>query len=106
MRRVKWLLLLVLVVVVAAALRYGPRFYRLSTIGAGYVAKQMCSCVFVGGRSFESCRSDMPANMASVRAATLDGGSGVRAWVPGIVERTARYTEGFGCTLSRSIEES
>jgi hypothetical protein len=99
MRRVKWMLLAVLVVAAAGALRYGPRIYRLGTIGAGYVAKQMCSCVFVAGRSAESCRSDMPPDMASVRAEILDGGSGVRAWVPLIVERTAHHAARSGCTL-------
>jgi hypothetical protein len=98
MRRiVKWLVVGALVLVVGAAVVVGPRVYRLSTIGAGYIAKQMCSCIFVGERERDSCRQDMPPDMFRVKAEVIDGG--VRAWVTGIVERTARHTPGTGCTL-------
>lgn len=98
MRRVlKWIGVAVVVLVVGAAVVVGPRVYRLSTIGAGYIAKQMCSCIFVGERELDSCRQDMPPDMFRVKAEMIDGG--VRAWVTGIVERTARYTPGSGCTL-------
>src|SRR2546427_3666722 len=100
MRRVvKWLLVGVLVIACVAGVFFGRRVYRLSTIGAGYIAKQMCSCIFVAEREFTSCRADMPPDMVRVRAELLDGQRGVRAWVPGIVARTARYTPGTGCTL-------
>ena len=100
MRRVlKWALLVVVLVSGAAGVYVGPRIYRLCIIGTGYIAKQMCSCVFVAERDFTACRKDMPTDMASVRAALFEHGSGVRAWLPGIVERSARYTPGTGCTL-------
>jgi hypothetical protein len=98
-RMTKWILLGGLVLASAAGVYFGPRIYRLGNIGAGYIAKQMCSCVFVAERDFTACRFDMPPDMARVRAALLDGERGVRAWLPGIVERTARYTPGTGCTL-------
>lgn len=98
MRRVlKWIGVAALVMVIAAAVILGPRIYRLSNIGAGYIAKQMCSCIFVAERDFDSCRQDMPPDMFRVKAEILD--RGVKAWVSGIVERTARYTPGTGCTL-------
>ena len=98
MRRVlKWIGVAVAVLVIGTAVAVGPRIYRLSTIGAGYIAKQMCSCIFVGERPFDSCRQDMPPDMFRVKAEVLD--AGVRAWVTGITERTARYTPGTGCTL-------
>ena len=98
LRRVlKWGAIVLLVVLAAGAVLVGPRVYRLSGIGAGYIAKQMCSCVFVGERDFDSCRQDMPPDMFRVKAEVLDGG--VRAWVTGITERTARYRPESGCTL-------
>jgi len=98
-RLLKWVLLGLALVATAAGVYVGPRMYRLSMIGAGYVAKQMCSCIFVSERDFASCRADMPPDMARVEATVLDGARGVRARVPGIAERTARYSPGTGCTL-------
>ena len=98
-RLLKWVLVGLLVVAGAAGIVIVRRVHRLSVIGAGYLAKQMCSCVFVAERDFASCRADMPPDMVRVQAAPLDGQRGMRAWVPAIVERTARYTTDTGCTL-------
>jgi hypothetical protein len=98
-RVVKWLLVLVLVLALGGGIYLAPRIYRLCNIGAGYIAKQMCSCVFVGERDFAACRVDMPPDMVNVHAELLAEGNGVRAWVRGVVSREARYTPGTGCTL-------
>jgi len=68
-----------------------------AAIGAGYVAKELCSCIFVGGRKLESCRSDVPESMDMVRAELLP--DGVRGFVTGLASRVARFEPGFGCTL-------
>lgn len=98
-RLMKWMGGAVLVIVVVAGAVFARRIHRLSVIGAGYIAKQMCSCVFVAERDFTSCRADMPPDMVRVQAEVLAGERGVHAWVPGIAERTARYTPDTGCTL-------
>ena len=85
-----WLLLVV------GALVY-ERARDLSTVGAGYVAKELCSCVFVGERSFASCRPDIPPSMERVEAEL--GADRVRAFVPYLAERIARYEPPFGCVL-------
>jgi hypothetical protein len=69
----------------------------MASVGAGYVAKEMCSCVFVAGRSLDSCRPDVPASMDRVQAQLL--ADGVRGFVPLFAERVAHYEPGFGCTL-------
>jgi hypothetical protein len=88
-------------VVVLAVLALGGFFYaRLraaASVGAGYVAKELCSCIFVGGRSFEACRPDVPESMDRVQAEPLP--DGVRAFVTGLASRVARFEPGFGCTL-------
>jgi hypothetical protein len=66
-------------------------------VGAGYVAKELCSCVFVGGRSLASCRPDIPETMDRVE--TELGADRVRAFVPYFAERIARYEPPFGCVL-------
>ena len=85
-----WLLLVV------GALVY-EHLRDLSTIGAGYVAKELCSCVFVGERSLESCRPDIPPSMDRVEAEL--GADRVRAFVPYLAERIARFEPPFGCVL-------
>ena len=68
-----------------------------SAVGAGYVAKEVCSCVFVGGRSLESCRADVPESMERVDVEL--GADRVRATVPALAERIARHEPPFGCVL-------
>ncbi len=95
----RWVAGAVLAAALVAAAVYLPGLRRLAGIGAGYVAKQGCSCVFVAERDLAACRADMPADMARVRAVVLRSEREVRAWVPLLAERTARYRAGSGCTL-------
>lgn len=89
-------LAIALLLLVAAGFFY-VRLRAMAGVGAGYVAKEVCSCVFVGGRSFDSCRPDVPESMDRVQAELLQ--SGVRAFVTGLASRVARFEPGFGCTL-------
>ncbi len=68
-----------------------------ATVGAGYVAKEVCSCVFVGGRSLDACRADVPATMDRVQVEL--GADRVKAFVPALSERIARHEPPFGCVL-------
>jgi len=95
----KRVLLLLLAALAAAAIFYVPGFVRQVNIGNGFVAKQMCSCMLVGNRSFESCRPDLLPSMDQIEAELLPDGQGVRAFVPLIGERVARHQAPFGCTL-------
>ena len=69
----------------------------MASVGAGYAAKELCSCVFVAGRSLASCRPDLPESMERVQVELLP--DGVRAFVTGLAERVARNEPDFGCTL-------
>ncbi|MGH2898622.1 MAG: hypothetical protein ACRDMZ_08100 [Solirubrobacteraceae bacterium] len=88
--------LIVLGIFVARAL---PRARALSRLGTGYVAKQMCSCMFVDGREYASCRPDIPASMDRVETEILTTPPGVRAKVRFLAEREAHYDPDTGCTL-------
>lgn len=82
----------------------GALVYRYATgaveVGAGYVAKEACSCIFIAGRDLESCRQDMPEMMDRLDAEVLRDERAVRAFVTGLGERIARYApDGGGCTL-------
>jgi hypothetical protein len=76
-----------------ARIRLAPQ----ADIGAGFVAKQVCSCLFVGGRDEQACRFDLGPELAPVRMQRL--ADGVLAWVPLLAARSARFREGTGCTL-------
>jgi len=96
-KRRLWVVLAALVVVGAGFAYQHVR--GMASVGAGYVAKEACSCVFVGRRSLESCLRDVPETMERVRSELLP--DGVRAYVTGFAERVARHEPGFGCTLGR-----
>jgi uncharacterized membrane protein YtjA (UPF0391 family) len=66
-------------------------------IGSGYVAKELCSCIFVGERELDSCRPDIPPAMDAIEAEV--GADRVRAFVPYLGERIARFEPPFGCVL-------
>jgi hypothetical protein len=82
--------------IVGAAFAY-QHVRGMASVGAGYVAKELCSCVFVGGRSLESCAQDVPETMERVRFELRP--DAVRAFVTGFALRVARHDPGFGCTL-------
>jgi len=93
----KWIplgLLLVLVVLVSSQI---PGWQSLAAVGAGYVAKNVCSCVFVSERSFDACRADILPAMEQVAA--VREGDAVIARVPLFARAVARHHPGTGCTL-------
>lgn len=102
LRVIKWAAVALGVVLLVVGGIYLPGIRALASTGAGFVAKQMCSCIFVSERSFDSCRPDMMESMDRIRAESVSGagGTGVRAWVPGLfVERFASFESDYGCTL-------
>jgi hypothetical protein len=93
----RWVLIAVFwVLLVGGALVYEWGRDR-AAVGAGYVAKELCSCVFVGERSLASCRPDIPPSMDRVEVEL--GPERVRAFVPRFGERIARFEPPFGCVL-------
>jgi hypothetical protein len=70
----------------------------LAQIGAGYAAQQTCACLFVSGRSLESCETDLDPTARHL-IAIRSGSDTVTARAFGVVTATARYEKGFGCSL-------
>jgi hypothetical protein len=87
------------VLVVAGALAW--RFLHLSELahlGTGYAAQQTCACLFVSGRSLESCRMDLDP-LARKLVSITPGPGEVTARSMGVAKATSRYQKGFGCSL-------
>ena len=68
-------------------------------IGAGMLAKQMCSCLFVAERDEPGCRADQMPSLDPIQLEVRSQPRSVRAFVPLLGERIAVHRDGFGCTL-------
>src|SRR3954467_1562445 len=70
----------------------------LVNIGTGYAAQQTCACLFVSGRTLESCLGDLEP-LARKLISVHPGAAEVTASGLGVASATARYEKGFGCSL-------
>ena len=87
----------VLLGALAVTVWVGREPYSAARIEAGFVAKQTCSCLFVAGRSMDSCKTDY--NAEDIRPLTFevaDDGVTVTA-LSGLLSARAEFAEGFGC---------
>lgn len=105
MKRVKRIAFLLVV----AALVYAVRYAWLSfPIMSGFTAKNMCSCVFVGGREPGSVAqeelADFPLSLAKYKIDKVD--RSVTATVFGMAKKKAVYRDGLGCTLVNELNEA
>ena len=58
-----------------------------------------CSCRYVEGRAMGSCADDKEPGMALVTLTDVPDQRAVRASVPLLAARTARFKPGWGCLL-------
>lgn len=68
-------------------------------IGVHYTAKTLCSCIFVEGRSEDSCYEDMIGDVQSIPVEIDREAKRVRASIAGVLVGDASYREGRGCLL-------
>jgi hypothetical protein len=94
----KWIVRAVAVLVVVVALLVLRRFLPLARIGAGYAAEQTCACLFVSGRTLESCRGDLDPLALEIVSLHV-GSDDVRASVAGLMPARAQFSTATGCAL-------
>jgi hypothetical protein len=100
-RRPPWLYaiaLVILAVTLLAAWNWSAMRAK-AEVGAAFGARVTCSCRYVEGRSMDSCQRDKEPGMALVRLSDDAETRAVRASVPLLASRTARYRPGWGCLL-------
>jgi hypothetical protein len=69
-------------------------------IATGYAAKQTCSCLFVSGRTLDSCLTDLPPD-ARQNISVTQAGDLVRASVLfGAISAEAIHEAEFGCRIA------
>jgi hypothetical protein len=98
-RRKRLALGVVVVLLVAVAVAW--RVFRVPlmlNIGTGYVAQQTCACLFVSGRTIESCLGDLDP-LARKLISVHPGTAEVTASGFMLASATARYEKDFGCSL-------
>ena len=74
-------------------------------IGSAYVAKQMCSCLFVAGRSEASCRPEFKGQgigsfTVAADRSQLPARASVTATLGKLVAK-ASYSRRYGCSITR-----
>lgn len=95
----------VLILAVSYALYYA---YRAFPIISGYGAKNLCSCVFVAGRTEESVRENELKVNPLLSLGTFDVNledSSATGDVFGLVKKKAIYRKGLGCSLVNGLSE-
>lgn len=92
-------IVLLLVAVLFAILMYYAKQY--GTIASGYMARQMCSCLYVQGREETSCLKDMEAGIGSAAKYTklVYFPEKVIANFWGIASAQAELSPGQGCAV-------
>ena len=70
----------------------------LVEMGTGFVAKQVCSCMYVAERGFEDCATDQRRYGPRIESRPLPELNGVKAEIWPFVSSSAYYHRGSGCT--------
>jgi hypothetical protein len=94
----KRIVIAVVALLVVALLIGGRRLRKLAVIGTGYAAEQTCACMFISGRSLDSCRGDL--ERPAQRFVTLEPGDHEVHARTLVASALARYEPGFGCMLA------
>ncbi|WP_370307919.1 hypothetical protein [Sphingobium abikonense] len=101
-RRKWWIGAMLIVLVFLGLLAWQwPTLHARAQLGAAYGARIGCSCHYVEGRPMGQCADDKEPGMALVRLTDVPERRAVRASVPLLATRTARFKPGWGCLLDR-----
>jgi hypothetical protein len=94
-----WFVLGAVALIIAGAAWLLRDQFVFANIATGYAAKQTCSCMYVTGRTLESCLADLPDG-AGDRISVAADGENVRASVLfGAFSARAGYDPEYGCQL-------
>jgi predicted membrane metal-binding protein len=92
---------IVLLVLFLIALGVGFQARRYGVIAAGYVARQMCSCLYVQNRTEQSCAADIGPQIKGAQIVYLE--ERVIVSYSGLNSAESRLTPGFGCSVQEFV---
>lgn len=94
----QWLLIVgVLVVLIGIGVWSSRDTYAAARIGTTYVAKMTCSCLFVAGRTEDSCRTDFDAEAVRPLDVVVSESKVTVSTFGGLISSRAQFEPGFGC---------
>lgn len=99
----------ILLIIFLLALAYGIYYVSLALpILSGYGAKNICSCVYVGGREMQSVLdNELSASPLKYGTYSIDfTDSSATGTVFGLAKQKAIYRKGLGCTLIEEMSEA
>jgi hypothetical protein len=93
-----WLALLAVLIIGIVIWQY-PSWKAQAETGSAYAARLACSCRYVQGRPLDSCLTDFDPGTEMVSVVEVEGEQRIRASVPLLASRTARFAGASGCLL-------
>jgi hypothetical protein len=84
---------------VAGLAWFGMKQAAFAHIAVGFAAKQTCSCLFVSGRTMQSCMSDFPADSRDLLTIAPAGNRVSASTALGLFSAEATYEDGLGCRI-------
>jgi hypothetical protein len=91
----------VLLVLFVVALGIGYQAQRYGKIAAGYVARQMCSCIYVQNRDEAACMADIGPQIKGAQIVYME--ERVIVNYSGLNQAEARLKPGYGCNVQDFI---
>jgi hypothetical protein len=92
---------IVLLVVFVIALAVGYQAQKYGEIAAGYVARQMCGCLYVQNRDEVSCRAEIGPQINGAQIVYME--ERVIVNYSGLNSAEARLKPGYGCNVQEFI---
>lgn len=87
----------VLVVVFVVALGVGWKARQYGQVAAGFIARQMCACLYVQNRTEQACRAEIGPQITPAQIVYFD--EKVIVNYLGLDQAEARLQPGFGCNV-------
>lgn len=85
----------------AIAIGVGLQAQRYGTIAAGYVARQMCGCLYVQSRTEDACLADIGPEVKGAQIVYME--ERVIVNYSGLNKAEARLRPGYGCHVQTFV---
>lgn len=82
-----------------AALGVTQKLQPRAAVAAGFAARVICACHFIGNRDSASCKNDLEPGMEPVTFSIDEKLKQVTAHYPVLASRSATFHESNGCVL-------
>ena len=103
MSRKRWILAGVAAAALAVVAFIGVKVSDMATYGniaTGYTAQQTCACLYVSGRTLDSCKSDYPSDAVSQIRFDVTGERVRVSAGGGLFKAESTYDERYGCRIA------